>query len=182
MPRTRLVRVAEASAPEDFNICDIAPGSYGSRFQVPSSKSPPNLRKVLAGRPTPWRRFVICCIADLKSAGCVALATRCGLQIREAAACKSALLRCGSDTPGAFGNSCLLLKCKADGTALSIQRPIAVVKDFEIGTIENFLCQLEVIFKRREVCVAIDDPLDQREKEIGAQRQGLRVNLRAAAD
>src|SRR3989442_5623881 len=38
MPRIRLVRVAEASAPEDFNICDIAPGGYGFKFQVPSSK------------------------------------------------------------------------------------------------------------------------------------------------
>src|ERR1051325_7183506 len=37
MPRIRLVRVAEASAPEDFNICDIAAGAYGSSHPVPSS-------------------------------------------------------------------------------------------------------------------------------------------------
>ena len=38
MPRMRLVSVAEASVPEDFNICDIAPGGYGSKFKLQSSK------------------------------------------------------------------------------------------------------------------------------------------------
>jgi len=32
------VSVAEASVPEDFNICDIAPGGYGSKFKLQSSK------------------------------------------------------------------------------------------------------------------------------------------------
>ena len=67
-------------------------------------------------------------------------------------------------------------------TPLTLQRPIAVMEDFEIGTDEDFLREFEAIFKRREECVAFDDPLDQREKEIGAQRQGLRINLRAATD
>ena len=38
MPRMRLVSVAEASVPEDFNICDIAPGGYGAKCKLQSSK------------------------------------------------------------------------------------------------------------------------------------------------
>src|SRR6266851_517451 len=85
MPRTRLVRVAEASAPEDFNICDIASGSYGSKCAVPSSKNLPKVfancrkfgrppktlaqicnlpyRRLEVGRVAPWQRA-----ADYKSA------------------------------------------------------------------------------------------------------------------
>ncbi len=51
------------------------------------------------------------------------------------------------------------------------------MEDFEIGTVEDVLRELEAIFKRREERVAFDDPLDQGEIEMGAQRQGLRPTV-----
>src|SRR5438132_5748989 len=88
----------------------------------------------------------------------------------------------GVSAPGAFAQFLSPLSMQSRRNGLTFQRPVAVVADFEIGTVEDFLHELEAIFKRREECVAFDEPLDQREKKIGAQRQGLRVNLRAAAD
>src|SRR5439155_11353157 len=54
MPRTRLVSVAEASVPEDFNICDIAPGGYGSKCKLQSSQTREPLPANAPDR-LPWR-------------------------------------------------------------------------------------------------------------------------------
>ncbi len=111
------MRVAEASAPEDFNICDIAHGGYESRFQVPSSKFQVPVRGI---RTSPDDALV---------------------------------LR-------------MLHKTRKTLSPLALDRSVAVVKDFEIGMVENFFHELKPVLKRREECVAIHGAFDARKVKV----------------
>ena len=52
----------------------------------------------------------------------------------------------------------------------------------EFGSVADFLDEVELSFKRWEESVALYFAFDEREVEIGTKRQGLGVNLSAAAD
>src|ERR1051325_11316788 len=56
------------------------------------------------------------------------------------------------------------------------------MQNFEFRRVADFLDEFKTIFKRREESVAFHFAFDEREVKIGAQRQRLFVNLRAAAD
>ena len=54
--------------------------------------------------------------------------------------------------------------------------------NLKLGTIQNLLHGNELIFKLWKKSISVDDAFDQREVEVGTQRKGLLVDLRAAAN
>src|SRR6266516_4944308 len=65
---------------------------------------------------------------------------------------------------------------------LGFERAIAVVQDCKLGTVQDFGSDFKVIFKWGKEHVAFDNPFEPRQVEVGAKRQRLGVNLRAAAN
>src|SRR4051812_33464350 len=57
-----------------------------------------------------------------------------------------------------------------------VREPVCpVVRDLELGLIEDFSGDGKIVLKRREQGVALDLALDQREVEVAAERQCLLV-------
>src|SRR5262249_15881003 len=59
---------------------------------------------------------------------------------------------------------------------------VAVMQDFEIGTVEKFFGQHELVFKCGEERVALDDPIHQSQVQVGTEWQGLLINLSTTAN
>jgi hypothetical protein len=56
------------------------------------------------------------------------------------------------------------------------------VPDREFFPVQDLLDQFKSILERGEKSIALDAPLDQREIQVRAKRQSLRIDLGAAAD
>src|SRR5206468_7799764 len=105
----RLVRVAEASAPEDFNICDIAPGGYGPRLPVQSSKfsgadstSPAGGTRAIESE-SPYRVIEIAALAGgARTLVRRRVGWRRGFEASQRASAVTAFLRDKSRVPGEF--------------------------------------------------------------------------------
>src|SRR4051812_6979505 len=59
---------------------------------------------------------------------------------------------------------------------------LPVMQNLELRRVADFFHQREAVFERREEGVALDLAFDEREEEVGKERQRLRVDFRAAAD
>lgn len=60
--------------------------------------------------------------------------------------------------------------------------PVPIVGNLEVGAFRNDLDRLEIVFKLGKEGVTGNDTLDQSQVKVGAQGQGLRVNLRSTAN